>query len=391
MYITYIQYLSSYRVPASHVETRHSLNSAALRPDLLHCAHVRQAVTLTPGTSRVQTFLLHLAVCAMLLCCASTATPQTAVDTQPRPGIISGVITDDTGTAIAGGVVTWSHTGTSRAVTVVTAADGRFSFSDVPSGDYRIGVSSPGFSGETVSGVLRDGEQLEIPPIRLRLAFNAISVDVTPPTVEVAERQIKAEEQQRLLGVMPNYFVAYGRNPAPLTARQKFELTRAALFDPVGFAFTGIVASVQHARNDYRAFGRGTPGYAKRYAALYASGFTRNAIDGVLLPALLKQDPRYFYKGTGTPASRIGYAVATAFVRKGDNGHWQPNYSSILGSIAAGALTNYYYPAEDRRGVRTTLQNSGIAIATSAATHLAQEFLFHRITTHAGSGADAKP
>jgi hypothetical protein len=139
---------------------------------------------------------------------------------------------------------------------------------------------------------------------------------------------------------------------------------------------------VQHVRNDYSGFGGGVSGYGKRYGAFYATIFTRSAIDQVLLPSLLKQDPRYFHKGEGSTKSRIGYAVATAVVRKGDNGHWQPNYSGIFGSVATGALTNYYYRAEDRKGFRPTLKYSGIGLALSATAHLAQEFLFQKLTTH---------
>jgi hypothetical protein len=321
------------------------------------------------------------------LCCASAATPQAAADGQLLPGIITGIVADDSGAAVVGATVTWSQDGTAARMEVVTGADGQFSFSHVAPGPYHLTASSPGFGNRTLSGVLPQGETSRLPPIRLTIAFNTISVDVTPTIVEVAERQIKEEEQQRFLGVMPNFFVVYVRDAAPLTAAQKFELSRKALLDPVDFAFTGIIAGVQQARNDYRGFGRGASGYAKRYAAFYASIFTRSAIDQVLLPSLLKQDPRYFYKGTGSTASRIGYAIGTAVVRKGDNGHWQPNYSGIVGSLATGALTNLYYPAQDRKGVRLTVENSAIGLATSAAAHLAQEFLFKKLTTRGGPPA----
>ena len=56
------------------------------------------------------------------------------------------------------------------------------------------------------------------------------------------------------------------------------------------------------------------------------------------MPSVLKQDPRYFYKGSGSKRSRILYALASSVICKGDNGHWQPNYSNVLGSFAAGAL-----------------------------------------------------
>jgi hypothetical protein len=320
---------------------------------------------------------------AILLCCASTATSQAVADGQSRPGVVTGLVVDDSGTAIASATVAWSQDAGATGTQAVTGTDGRFSLSNVPAGPYRLVVSALGFASRTVSGVLAPDETSRLPTIRLTLAFHVASVEVAPTIVEIAEQQIKQEEQQRFLGVLPNYFVAYNSNAAPLTPRQKFELSRASLLDPVDFIYTGIFAAVQHKRNDYPGFGDGPAGYAKRYAAFYASIFTRSAIDQVLLPSLFKQDPRYFYKGTGSTASRIGYAIGTSVVRKGDNGHWQPNYSGILGGFATGALTNLYYPAADRKGLRLTLENSAIGLASSAAAHLAQEFLFGKLTTHA--------
>ena len=317
---------------------------------------------------------------ALVVGVASVAAQQPGANGPPMPGVITGTVTDDSGAAVVRATVTWSQAGTAG-MDVTTGADGQFSFSAVPSGPYRLAVSSPGFANQTVSGLLPAGGTARLPPIRLTLGFGTISVDVTP-TVVVAQRQIQQEEQQRVLGVLPNYFVVYVHDAVPLTPKQKLELSRKALLDPVDFAFTGIIAGVQQARNDYSRFGRGASGYAKRYAAFYASIFTRSALDQVLLPSLLKQDPRYFYKGTGSTASRIGYAAGTTLVRKGDNGHWQPNYSSILGSLATGALTNYYYPAADRKGIRLTVENAAIGLAAAAAAHLAQEFLFQKLTTH---------
>ena len=71
-------------------------------------------------------------------------------------------------------------------------------------------------------------------------------------------------------------------------------------------------------------------------------------IGGAILPSLLHQDPRYFYQGTGTTGSRIRHAMFNPFVARGDNGKWQPNYSSLGGDLAASALSNLYYPQADR-------------------------------------------
>jgi hypothetical protein len=210
----------------------------------------------------------------------------------------------------------------------------------------------------------------------------AISVDVTPTPVELAERQIKAQEQQRLFGVLPNFFVSYLPDAVPLNTRQKFQLSWKSRLDPVQFGVVGIVSGIQQARNDFSGFGDGAEGYAKRYAAAYANILTRSLISQVALPSLFKQDPRYFYKGTGSTASRIGYAISRAVIKKGDNGRWQPNYSGILGSLAAGGLSNLYYPAENRKGIQLTFENAAIGIGGAAVGHLAQEFLFKRLTSH---------
>jgi hypothetical protein len=123
----------------------------------------------------------------------------------------------------------------------------------------------------------------------------SISVDVRSTQVELAQRQIKEQEQQRLFGVLPNFFVSYIPDAAPLNARQKFELSWKSRLDPVRFGVTGIVAGIQQARNIHSGFGDGAEGYAKRYAAGYANGLTQSLITQVLLPSLFKQDPRYFY------------------------------------------------------------------------------------------------
>jgi hypothetical protein len=327
---------------------------------------------------------MYVGLVIALLLYAAPAWPLEIDDGGQRPaGIINGTIVDDTGAAIASARITLSHDdGFVPAVDVLSGADGQFSFSNVPPGQFRLTVSVPGFADQTVSRILATGEISNLPPIRMTLALSALAVDVTATRVELAQRQIEAQEQQRLLGVVPNFFVSYDLAALPLTAKQKFELTGKARLDPVQFGVVGIVAGVQQARNAFSGFGDGAEGYAKRYAAAYATVLTRSLLTQALLPSLFKQDPRYFYKGTGPWTSRMVYALSSAVIAKGDNGRWQPDYSGILGSFAAGALSNLYYPAEDRKGVRLTLENTAIGIAGLAAGRLAQEFLFKKVTSH---------
>ena len=297
-------------------------------------------------------------------------------------GALNGTIVDDTGAGIAGATIAISWDRIPARTEVRSREDGRFSVPHVPAGPFRLTVSEPGFADQTVSGVLRSGDIVNLPPIRLTLAVGTIDVAVTPTSVELAERQIREQEQQRVLGVLPNFHVSYDLHALPLTAGQKFELSWKSRLDPVRFATVGIFAGVQQARGNFAGFGQGASGYTKRYAAAYANLFTGSMITQVLLPSLLRQDPRYFYKGTGSVPARIGYAISRTVIRKGDSGHWQPNYSGILGRLTSGALSNLYYPAQDRKGVRLTLENTAIGIGGAAVGYLAQEFFLRRLTSH---------
>ena len=99
-----------------------------------------------------------------------------------------------------------------------------------------------------------------------------------------------------------------------------------------------------------------------------------------LLPSLLHQDPRYFYRGKGRIVTRALYAISTVVICKGDNGHWQPNYSNVLGNLAAGGLSSLYYPDSDRHDAQVTVDNILIGVGTGAIGTLFQEFLLKHLT-----------
>jgi hypothetical protein len=299
------------------------------------------------------------------------------------PGSISGVLVDPSGAAVVGGRLKLSRGDASPNQEMVSGDDGQFSFTNIAPGPFVIAVTATGFAAQTASGVLHSGEAFTLPQIALVVATEITEVQVVLPRVEVAEEEIKEQEKQRVLGVIPNFYVSYVPNAAPLTSKQKFELAWKSTVDPVTFVLTGAIAGVEQADNTYKGYGQGAQGYGKRYGATYADTVTGTFIGGAILPSILKQDPRYFYKGTGTAQSRILYAIANAFICKGDNKRWQPNYSSIGGSLAAGGISNLYYPASDRNGVGLTFENTLIGIGATAATNILQEFVIRKLTPNA--------
>ena len=89
--------------------------------------------------------------------------------------------------------------------------------------------------------------------------------------------------------------------------------------------------------------------------------------------------------------SRIMYAIANSVICKGDNRRWQANYSGILGGLAAGGVSNLYYPANDRDGLGLTFENAGIGIGGTAVANLFQEFVVRKLTPKVPSHDPAVP
>jgi carboxypeptidase family protein len=310
---------------------------------------------------------------------------------QPLPGSVSGTIVDRSGAVVAGAKVRLATADEQAAREALSGTNGQFSFTNVPAGPFQLTITAAGFSAQTSSGILRSGEVQFLPLITLDVAAAETDVNVVESTAEVAEDQIKEQEKQRVLRVIPNFYVTYIPDAAPLDSKQKFELAWKTIIDPISFGVIGAVAGIQQAQNDFAGYGQGAQGYAKRYGASYADFVAGTLIGSAVLPSVLKQDPRYFYKGGTSKRSRILYALANAAVCKGDNGRWQPNYSSILGNLAAGGLSNLYYPAQNRNGARLTFENAGIGIGTTGVVNLFEEFLVRKLTPNVPNHDSSKP
>jgi hypothetical protein len=298
-------------------------------------------------------------------------------------GAISGTVVDKTGAVVAGAHVKLSRELPPLNEETLSDSQGQFTFSNIAPGPFQLTTEADGFTAATFAGTLNSGETCLVPPITLIIAGAAAEVRVTMSRTDLAEAEIKDEEKQRVFGIVPNFYVTYDPAAAPLNKKQKFELAWKATVDPVSFGITGVIAGVQQATNSFSGYGQGAQGYGKRYGASYADLVTSTYIGSAILPSLLKQDPRYFYKGTGSVKSRILYAIANAVICKGDNGRWEPNYSGILGSLASGGISNLYYPSANRNDATLTVENTLIGIGSTAAANILQEFVIRRFTPHA--------
>jgi len=175
------------------------------------------------------------------------------------------------------------------------------------------------------------------------------------------------------------FMFTYEPHPEPLTAKMKFHLAYKGLTHPTFFAFEASWAGIEQAAHttDYRL---GARGYGERFGANLASGASEGLFANAILPSLLHQDPRYFYRGSGTKGSRAWHAVLAPFVCQGDNGKSQPNYSQMGGSLISAALSNTYYP-NSQRGPGLVFANFGTSVGLHVALGLAQEFILGKFTS----------
>jgi Carboxypeptidase regulatory-like domain len=324
---------------------------------------------------------LHALVLAFFCCFAGPARSQSVTTVQgPALGTITGTVVDQNGNFVVSALVNLVREGSP--LQVASDKDGHFVLQGVTPGPFELNVIAEGFAPQQRTGLLHPGESLNLFDVALPVASATTEVQVHVTKSEIAEEQIKVQETQRVLGVIPNFYVTYNPDALPLSPRQKFELAWKTSIDPVTFAASAAIAGVEQANNSYRGYGQGTEGYSKRFGASFADSFVGVMVGGAILPTLLKQDPRYFYKGTGSKRSRVFYALANAVVCKGDNGRWQPDYSGILGSLASGGISNLYYPASSRNGAWLTFENTFIGIGGSGIGNIFQEFVVRKLTPH---------
>ena len=328
-----------------------------------------------------------------------------ALPEQPRPQIVSqksdgetssaegdasvsGVVVDTSGATVPDAKVNLTSADGSLRPTLTSGANGEFTFTKMAPGSYLVMVEATGLEPFTSAEFVLGAQQnYEIPRIILLVATAVTQVTVRP-TEEIAAEQIKAEEKQRVFGLIQNFYTSYVYDAAPLTTKQKFSLAARGTFDPVALMGIALNAGIEQANNSFAGYGQGAAGYGKRFAARFADGRTSDILTHAVFPSLFRQDPRYYYQGSGSFKSRLFHAVSFAFVTRSDSGRTVPNYSYLLGDLASAGLSNLYYPRADR-GAKLVFTNAAIGLAGQVGKSIIREFFSKQFTTNVP--ADGKP
>lgn len=161
---------------------------------------------------------------------------------------------------------------------------------------------------------------------------------------EIPEGKVAGTSNDRLFYALPNFLTLQGRAKLPpMSAKDKFKVVALGTFDYFEYPWWGALAAISQAEDSEPAFGQGWAAYGERYGVQAADSTIENFMVGAVFASALHQDPRFYESGHGGFFTRSEYAVSRIFVTRGDNGHSQFNFSEIVGSGTAAAISTYSY------------------------------------------------
>ena len=181
----------------------------------------------------------------------------------------------------------------------------------------------------------------------------------TDPTA--VNSQTKANKKStRVAGVIPAFNAEDDLQAPALSDSQKFHLFTRTIKDPFNLIMPAVNAVILSSAGASSGYGNGFGGFTKRYAASIGDSVSGNFFRLYAFPVLLHEDPRYFRAGHGSIARRTGHVFASTVWTRKDDKTFRFNWSKLLASVASSALSNAYYPAENR-GVKLTVSRIGLS------------------------------
>ena len=314
---------------------------------------------------------------------------QASSQTSAGSSSLVGTVEDMHGKPFAGVVVTAAQDNETPKTATVNE-QGKFTISGLEPGRYTVSITLPGRSPQVATELtLGTREERELPIVTERNPHSTTTVQVNADLTQVATAQVHLQEQQRILGVVPNFYTSYIWDSAPLTPKLKFQLALRAEIDPIEFVTDAGVAGAEQYNDTFPGYGGGWQGYGKRFGSAYADSAIGALLGRALLPTIFHQDPRYFFRGTGSTRSRVLYALVQEVVTRGDNGETQPNYSHVMGNFMTAGISNVYRAPSDRT-FSLTMRDALIVTAGDAVGNVLREFISRPFTSNVPKFANGK-
>jgi hypothetical protein len=159
----------------------------------------------------------------------------------------------------------------------------------------------------------------------------------------------------------------------PLTTRQKFDVFLTHTYSPMTFAGAGVDAIEDTVMNNNPQYQNGVKGLGEHYGVELGTSETGVFFEAFLVPAILKQDPRYFRNPSLPFARRALYAISRVLITRADSGRSTLNASRIVGGAASQSLADLYVPGA-AQGMHPIVNRVTFDLARDAGFNLLHEF-----------------
>lgn len=170
-------------------------------------------------------------------------------------------------------------------------------------------------------------------------------------------------------------YILPGQVAPQLNAGDKFLLGLKDAVSPLSAVGWLASSGYSHAINSSPHYGTNLGAFGQRLGASVLRATSEGILsDGIMSP-LFHEDPRYYKMGRGhNPIKRLVYSATRTIITRTDSGHQTLNLGLLTGNLEGSALTNAYYPQQDR-GAKQTLETFAGSIGGSALGFVASEFL----------------
>ena len=214
-----------------------------------------------------------------------------------------------------------------------------------------------------------------LPDAPLQTAQTDQTTPATASQTQASGAYVQGKQTKRILGIIPNFrAVSADQKLPPQSVKEKFTTTMQDSFDYSAFIFVGVQAGAAQASNSYPEFHQGAAGYARYYWHTFADQADENTWVEFILPAALHQDSRYYTLGHGGVIKRGAYSFSRVLItRKDSGGETASMFRRFSGAGTASAISDLYYPSDDRTWTKTG-QRWLTSVILDGATFVFKEF-----------------
>ena len=191
-----------------------------------------------------------------------------------------------------------------------------------------------------------------------------LTLCMAPPGIRAQANSADRVDPASTASAPPNY--------TAMTEGERFDQFLRDLGNPFSIVSSAAAAGLGQWKDRPHEWKQGAEAYGLRFASSYGEHMVR----GTLLfgaSSLFHEDNRYRPSGESGFGHRVGYAIESEFLARGDNGKRHVSASRVVALVGAALLSRFWQP-ESTRSLRSAGANLSTTIGVGVAFNVVREF-----------------